>query len=336
MSTPFSDIKRAFGAVEIRQLAEEEGLHRRGSGSNRSECPGCRDGDVRGVSIGERENVGVWKCQRDERHRGTAIDFLALARGIEIVAAAKLLEERAGLTSVPRRPSQVRPAPPPRVARRPPLGEVVEVWKHIAKPILDVPDVAALWRERGLDLAAIEDRDLARALPQGAAMPKWAFGGGAKWSEGPNRLLIPMFEAAGEITSLHARAARAPKGAPKGLSPLHCEIAGLVFADPLAHLVLAGRGHDLLRAAWLLIAEGGPDFLTETTRHSDADEKAPAVIGAIAGSWTEEIAKRVPDGARVLVAVHHDDAGDKYAAAIVRTLADRCEVRRQRRTETAA
>jgi hypothetical protein len=50
---PLNDIKRAFGAIEIRQLADQDGLHRRGSDSNRGECPRCRDGGLRGPSIEE-------------------------------------------------------------------------------------------------------------------------------------------------------------------------------------------------------------------------------------------------------------------------------------------
>jgi hypothetical protein len=321
MGATFDDIKRAYGPEQLRELAEAEGMVRRGSGQNRSECPGCRNGDARGASIGERGGVGVWNCHRDERHRGSAIDFLALARGLSVAEAAAELERRAGVVSF-REPPRPRTASVP---KRPPTGEVAEVWAR-AKPLLDIPDVAQAWRERGVDPAAVEDRDLARALPTGVAMPRWAYGAGTRWSDGLHRLLIPLFDASGHLTSLHARAATAPTGIAKGLSPLGFEVGGLVFADPLARLMLMGQSNDVL--TWLLIAEGGPDFLTAASRYSDADESAPAVLGVIAGSWTPTIANRVPSGSRVLLAVHGDPTGDKYASTIASSLSVRCQVRR--------
>jgi hypothetical protein len=57
----FSAVKRRFGAAELLELAIVEGLHHRGSGRNRCECPGCRNGDPRGVSIGEKNGVGLWQ-----------------------------------------------------------------------------------------------------------------------------------------------------------------------------------------------------------------------------------------------------------------------------------
>jgi hypothetical protein len=157
-------------------------------------------------------------------------------------------------------------------------------------------------------------------------LPRWAYGAGARWSDGPHRLLIPLFDAKGQLASLHARAAAAPSGIAKGLSPLGFEVGGLVFADPLARLMLAGQAAEAL--TWLLVAEGGPDFLTAATSYSDADESAPAVVGVIAGSWTSALAERVPSGSRVMVAVHDDAAGEKYARIIASSLSPRCRVRR--------
>ena len=75
----------------------------------------------------------------------------------------------------------------------------------------------------------------------------------------------------------------------------------------------------------ILIAEGVPDFLAWGTRWNEA---APAVFSVIAGSWTEAIAGRVPVGARVLIATHADEAGEKYASQIARTLRGRCRLLR--------
>jgi hypothetical protein len=61
---------------------------------------------------------------------------------------------------------------------------------------------------------------------------------------------------------------------------------------------------------------------------SDANELAPAVLGIVNGSWTEEIAARIPDGTRVVVRTHSDGAGDDYAAKIVHSLSARCSLSR--------
>jgi hypothetical protein len=76
-----------------------------------------------------------------------------------------------------------------------------------------------------------------------------------------------------------------------------------------------------------VIREGVPDFLTWATRWGDAAEGAPAVIGFISGSWTPEIAGRVPSGTGVVIRAHADDAGAKYARHIAGSIDARCTVR---------
>jgi hypothetical protein len=143
-----------------------------------------------------------------------------------------------------------------------------------------------------------------------------------------------MFDAAGRVRSLHARAVSADVGVPKGLSPAGYTVGGLAMADPLARLLLAGEplgdGMSSAEAVGLydlVIVEGVPDFLTWATRWGDAAEAAPAVMGVISGSWTDELAARVPDGTCVVIRVHQDGAGAKYAATIKASLDQRCRVR---------
>ena len=323
------EVKRRFGLNELLDLARLEGLLHRGSGRNRAECPGCRNGDARGASIGERDGIGVWNCHRDERHRGTAIDFLALSRSISVAEAIRELERLVGPLPATAPPPRARPTPS---ALRPPAPEVAALW-NACRPITLEPDIAAEWAARGLDLSHVEDRKLARALPRGASVPRWAGFGGQGWSGGRHRLIVPMYDACGRLQSVHARAATAPKGVPKGLSPAGFAIAGLVMADPLARLLLSdeplGDGEpatDAVRRYGLVICEGVPDFLTWATRWGDAAETASAVIGVISGGWTPEIAARVPDGTRVAVRQHADAGGEKYTATVAATLVRRCEV----------
>lgn len=60
----------------------------------------------------------------------------------------------------------------------------------------------------------------------------------------------------------------------------------------------------------------------------DRGESVPAVIGVVAGSWTAELAARIPNGARVLIMAPFDRKGDECAAAIAATLVKKCQVRR--------
>jgi hypothetical protein len=320
----FAAVKQRFGAAELLDLAKSEGLRHRGSGRNRCECPGCR-GDPRGVSIGEKNGVGLWHCFRDESHRGTAIDFIACARGISVRDALTVLEDRSGSEAE-------KPARPPLQEKSyPPAAEVADVWAR-ARPLSEIRDACAAWRARGIDVGTVEDRDLARALRCGVRLPRWAWGAGSSWSAGAHRLIVPMYDAAGEMVTLHARAAMKPEGKSKGLSPCGHQVRGSIMADSL--------GREMLRAQAtprdVLVGEGVPDFLTWATHWGEAAENAPAVLAVISGSWSDEIAARIPDGARVGVATHEDDKGEEYAATIARTIARRCTALRVRFPEGRA
>jgi len=195
----------------------------------------------------------------------------------------------------------------------PPEAEVQEMWERTSRPLSEVPDVAEAWAARKIDVEAVEKLDLARALRQGAPVPSWA----SSWVS--HRLIVPMYDAAGKLSSVHARR---PDGKTKALSPADHAIKGLVFANPLGLLMLEGKplGVEAARKG-LIVAEGVPDFLTLATC-------GRAVLGVISGSWSEEVAERVPAGARVLLATHDDAAGDRYAEKIRESLGSRCGVLR--------
>lgn len=55
-----------------------------------------------------------------------------------------------------------------------------------------------------------------------------------------------------------------------------------------------------------------------------------ATLGVEAGSWGDDLARRIPSGSRVIVRTDHDMAGERYAEAITASLAHRCDVRRAR------
>lgn len=227
-----------------------------------------------------------------------------------------------------RRPSAgaatIRKLTPPAAPepRRPPLGEVLDVWTH-CRPLCDDAEAAAWARARGLDPTAIADRDLARALPSERRTPGWARIRGATWGVSGYRIVLPLFAPTGALMSLHARNV-SPTSEPKGAFPAGHAVSGLVMADDAGRkLLVAG---ELPGTLW--IVEGAPDFLIGATEWGDAADPWPAILGVVSGSWTPAIAARVPEGATVVVAVDHDEAGERYAARIAETLRGHVELRR--------
>lgn len=294
-----------------------------------SPCPACkaefrssRGHDRRGPVGLTRDGLG-WKCHRCGAH-GDAATFAAYA----VTGTDRPAEWRAVLEALERVGIGGEAPPPPRVTptrkpdARPPRPEVLELWAR-CRPVVDDAACAAWLESRGLDPWCVADRDLARALPAGLTVPRWARMHGRPWNAGGYRCVLPFWNARGELTSLHAR--NLDRAAdPKGVMPTGYAVAGLVLADApgcelLAHRALAGP---------LWVTEGAPDFLVTAIAWGDAAEESPATLGIVSGSWAAEIAARVPDRARVIVAVHHDDAGEKYVQRIVETLRGRVTLER--------
>ncbi len=187
------------------------------------------------------------------------------------------------------------------------------------------------------------------------------------------RLAIPAFTASGELAALRFRAVdrvgprwTAPAGCriedrngraalvttvrgkdrelPKALASVGVgHGAGLVMADPMGLALLRGtREDDGVR--WdgrVVIVEGEPDLWAVAAsggnriqRHGDVFFKTFAAFAVEAGSWTAELAARIPDSARVLIWTDLDDAGDRYAAAVNASLTHRCDVLRATRPDS--
>ncbi len=325
---------------------------RRGGGIG--PCPVC-DAPLRHtkrhdrrLAIGVRPDGQGWRCFQCE----AGGDAIALAAAVTTgstkpsswadvlgrCAAAELCDASpaSGFAHAYRQARRSPVSPPhPLPPNRPPLGEVQGLWKR-CRSVLDDDAVSGWLRSRGFNPGDVADRDLARALPQAGPLPPWARGPDGDWRRSCHTCVLPLFDATGALVSLRARAVRDVEG-PKALAPAGFEVRGLVLADPLARLMLAGASlgdgnaaADLVREVGLIIAEGEPDFLTWATHWSDAAELAPAVLGIIAGSWTDDLAARVPTGTVVALRTHHDKAGDEYARRIASTLSSRCRVRRLR------
>lgn len=101
-------------------------------------------------------------------------------------------------------------------------------------------------------------------------------------------------------------------------------MAGLVMACPVARNLLQTGQSPSGGPFDVVITEGEPDFLTHATRSEGS--AAPAVVGVVASAWSSAVADRLPGDARIVIRTHRDAAGDRYAADIRSSLADRVPV----------
>lgn len=300
-----------------------------------SPCPAC-GAEVRGKKahdrrgpIGTGDGAGwcCWSCSR----KGGPVDLVSLkAFGAQLGAGdgrwKQLREYCEELGLLGTKPSVAIAAPTRIVRQFPPPWEVDAVWRSSISADLD-SGVAWWLRSRKLAPSTIADLDLVRALRLPRPIPDWIYRGRRTWLELAPRYaaIVPLYDVSGEMVSIHARAVKSGNWSTqdKATSPRDYSTAGLVMANDCAREVLAGEH----AAGKIAIAEGVPDFLTLTTSVSPMC----AVFGVISGSWSAELAARIPEGARVLIATDQDvKAGEKYAREIAASLRGRCELRRWR------
>jgi len=345
-----ADVKERTTVPEVAEALGME-VRTRGGRQSLAPCPVCGD-DQRGHSTRDRRgpagttpDLQGWRCFRCDAS-GSVFDlagYLLLGRrpdGRDDFAALRAwFAERGwcyGDDRDPRRPAPRRPLrkpaprPPEQPARTPELvGDVAGLWGR-CRPVTADPEVRAWLERRGLDPAKVEDLDLARALPEDlAGLPGWARAQGRPWTAGW-RCVLPAYAQGGRMESLRARWVR-PGNPPHGLKEVAAaagagSASGVVLADGLGReLLRSGRdGDERLRA---VVVEGGPDFLTWSTRWSETDLAAPAVFGVWPGAWTWDVGRRLPRGARVALRTHEDKAGKRYAwLEVWPTLAGRCDV----------
>lgn len=181
------------------------------------------------------------------------------------------------------------------------------------------PEVRGWLQARGLDPHEVARRDLARVMSVdtgGPALP---------WS---HRLLVDLVDVSGHRRGLRGRAVATPgvralvdprpekrRHAPPGAKDMclrGARVRGLVLACPRARAWLAGgpqpRGP-------VVLVEGTPDFLAASLHW----EEAGAVIGLVAGAWSDKLATKLR-GLEVLVATHDDRGGEALASEVLRDL----------------
>ena len=257
-------------------------------------------------------------------------------------------------------PPPVRPvvpvaAPPPPEPSRPPPAEVAALWdacgtvKTYGAPGGRHDPCRWLWA-RGFCESWIAEMDLARGLPVGTACPSWAQYRGQTWADAGYRLILRAFDERGNLASLVARWTRfedfkddrgemdtravpPPDKWPKSLNARGGSIRGLAFANPMGRWLLErgpdaspgeGSGGPLSWDGSVWLVEGHTDLLRLATASDrvGADNRTPAVLGYVQGSWTPALAARLPATADVVVLPDADPngKGEQMAAAVVATL----------------
>jgi len=328
-------------SATVLEVARELGLPiapaRGASGGALYHCPACdaerrhaKSRDKRGA-VGVRRDGFGWRCFQCDAS-GDALDLVALAlegrrlpdlhdTGKATVRewCVRWLGLEAGTPSSPRPRPLARPAPVVEPAPTyPPAAEVDALWAACVAVTDDAEVAAWLAEQRKIAPADVAADDLARVLPRDARVPSWASIGGRPWSTTGHRLVVPMVDAGGEMRSLLARRVPNPtaEGERKSIAPKGYGRAGLVMANKAARFLLCSDLPEL-RGLRVVVAEGETDWLAWATTN------ALSVLGMVSGSWSADIAARIPNGATVVIATDADAEGDKYAAKITNTLAER-------------
>ena len=331
-----------LGGVPVAAVAAALGMTAGRSGSW-GPCPCC--GAERRGRDDARGPVGAhgigWRCHRCRASGDAAALVLAVATGATKAGAdgwatARELAERCGLARPAdvgadgaRRPSGgvgqplgARVAPvalPDAVARSlPPADAVAALWATCG-PVSRCADAVAWLHRRGLDPVAVEALELARVCPatawRGWSSTTWARRDGRSWGAGW-RLVLPCYGDEGQLVTLRARWVldEAAPGGSKEIAPAGHAAGPALFADRGGRELLEGTGG----AAVLVVVEGGPAWLRYAIEAAGRPSGAVAVVGLWAGAWSAALADRLAAARRWTVATDADEAGDRYAAAVLR------------------
>ena len=274
------------------------------------------------LSMAEAEAAAQGIRDRDRRRR-----FLSFVRDGQRSPTVPYIPDGEAPSGSTKR-TRKRAAPPlPPPPDRPPYPELEALLWGVTHLAQRTGEALADWlKSRGLVPELLDERSLGMHLTTRPEWP-WARCGRRDWYSAGNRLLVPLWDARGRLASVRARFV----GKGKAVAPTGFAVRGLVMADATARAMLEDGLRGPARA--VVITEGEPDYLTwaSAVKHADPHLVAPsdaAVLGIFSGSWTEELAARIPSGCTVHIRTDDDDTGNKYAAAVHKTLAGRCTVYR--------
>lgn len=340
-------------------VAERLGYEpRRHASASSCKCPACgaerrhtKSRDRRGAVGMPHNKPSAWHCWQCEAS-GDAIDFASHhigGRRFRELTSERKDEVKAWFGFGDDRRVVYSPKPVSRPVERPvelenleseypPVQSVESLWEA-CRPVSADLDVAAYLDRRDVDFGALAIHDCARALPRGTPCPSWAGFGSRPWSESEHRLIVPLYDFTGAMRSVLARSIEVAP-AKKSLGAQGHGRRGLVMAGPhgLGVLVTGAQRHwHRLEQLRVTIYEGEIDTLRAIARGVDGvleDDYRPAayraVLGIFAGSFTRDVAARVPDGTTVVLATDADDDGDRYAAEIQERIGGRCSFERVR------
>ena len=301
-------------------VAHRLGLQVKARGRLTMSCPACgessRGKEDRRLPVSS-SSAGHWRCWRSGCDgRGDIVDLVAyVVAGGRYTGQPAVREWWTGGDVVHLPP----PAAAPRVPeppRYPPRAEVEALLRCSLR--LTHPDArpARDWLQDRLGRLPVL---AARYLAADQRLPRWARRERRSWVDLGYRLIVPTWDADGQVRSVRARRVVEGLSGPKALPPSGYSAGGLVLASPRAVLMLRGEA----QPEAVVISEGEPAWAA----WSSAKPRA-AVVGVGSGWWTQGHADRVPDGADVILATDHDKAGDRYAEQVRETLAGRCKITR--------
>ncbi len=317
-------------------------------------CPAC-GAEKRGTAdrrwpVRITSNGGGWRCYACGAG-GSAIDVLLLARhghkdwralnADERTLFLSLAADRGWCDPLPvsaseadkRKDAEAMQARRRQATERPPaqreapelLPAEATCWWQECDTVDKDSEASGYLRGRGIDPLAVADADAARIMPAGGgSLRARVTYGGATYDEVGWRLVVPFYDASGTLRAFQA-------GRTRELAPDLRKAMTLRGTSTRGRVMTYGLGLTILREglpSWwpseapcdVVITEGLPDYLSAVSVLPEAWETAPAVFGVLAGSWTDELAERLPARARVTIHTHKDRAGDTYAAAISATL----------------
>jgi hypothetical protein len=313
-----------------------------------------------GTGVGVRRDGLGWHCFAcDVSGDAIALSCFKLAGGGKYKDLSRTTQQEVrawwidylgNATTVDSEPAAA-PASDPRASQPlyPPPNEIEEFKKQHCVRLDEHPQTLAWCSKHLVNATSVADQRLAIALaPRDPfpTFPAWAYCGKRTWLVLGYLVIVRLYDARGELRSYLARTVDAePKGPAKSLGAQGFPRAGLVMACPLAQQMLRfgthpsqwpaqSSGANVEPLRWpveqpfrVMIAEGERDYLALASSAAAADVCRPAIMGIYSGSWTREIASRIPDGTRVILLRDDDAAGHKYARTIAETLAGRCDFR---------
>jgi hypothetical protein len=172
-----------------------------------------------------------------------------------------------------------------------------------------------------LGVRVLAERQLAWVLPslryeaRPASFRGW-------WSSG-HYLVTFLHDAGGDVVSARARCIRACPQGQKSLSPSHARSKGAIGAvTSVARAILRCGPAGWPTPPRIVLCEGEMDGLAAAISVPDD----VAVFFYVSGSWTDEIAARIPDGSEVFSLNHSDEKGVKMMTRIALSLGGRCKL----------